>query len=137
MQVYNTEQAFFACLMAICALAAARVRDGAVTDLAPNISSLLIDVRSEIYINAAEAAFPPKLVDARGFDYLRASALLTVVAMQNEQHSLVQQHLGNYFTLVALEGMHDEARWPHNIKGIERQERRRLVSVFGIYEYLY
>jgi hypothetical protein len=35
-------------------------------------------------IPAAEEAFPTKLVDAQEFDYLRASGLLALFAIQNE-----------------------------------------------------
>jgi hypothetical protein len=80
-----------------------------------------------VYHAAAEAAFPAKLVDAREFDYLRAAGLLAVLAIQNGQTKYMHQHLGNYMTLVALEGLYDEARWPQGIRGIEREERRRLV----------
>lgn len=117
--------------MALCALAAARVRDGAVANISPNISALLVDAPADVFLAAAEATFPPKLVDAHEFEYLRASGLLALMAIQNGQPNLMHQHLGNYITLVALQGMHDEARWPPNIGGVERQERRRLVSHFG------
>lgn len=117
--------------MAFCALAAARVRDGVVANISPISSALVVQARSEVFLAAAEAAFPPKLVDAQEFEYLRASALLSIVAVQNGQQSLMHQHLGNCITLVALLGMHDEARWPPNITGVERQERRRLVSPFS------
>jgi len=114
--------------MAVCALASARVRDGAVTNLPPSTSVLLADARPEVFHAAAEAAFPSKLVDAQEFDYLRASGLLALLAIQNGQTKFMHQHLGNYMTLVALEGLHDEARWPQSIRGVEREERRRLVS---------
>lgn len=114
--------------MVVCALAAARVRDGAVTNLSPTISALLADARSEVFHAAAEAAFPSKLVEAQEFEYLRASGLLAILAIQNGQPEFMHQHLGNYMTLVALQGVHDEARWPSGISGVERQERRRLVS---------
>ena len=113
--------------MAVCALSAARVRDGAVTNLPSSTSARLAESRPEVFHAAAEAAFPPKLVDAQEFDYLRASGLLALLAIQNGQTKFMHQHLGNYMTLVALEGLHDEARWPQSIRGVEREERRRLV----------
>lgn len=116
--------------MAFCALAAARVRDGVIANISLNSSTLVVQARSEVFLAAAEAAFPPQLVDAQEFEYLRASGLLAILAIQNGQQSLMHQHLGNYNTLVALLGMHDEARWPPSINRVERQERRRLVSPF-------
>jgi hypothetical protein len=128
LQIYKTDRAFFTCLMAVCALSLARVRDGAVANLPSNVSLPLAEARPEAFHAAAEAAFPSRLVDAQEFDYLRASGVLAILAIQNGETKLMHQHLGNYLTLVALEGLYDEARWPQNIHGIEREERRRLVS---------
>lgn len=128
MQTYTTDRPFFTCLMAVCALASARVRDGAVANLSPSTTALLDEDRCEVFSDAAEAAFPTKLVDAQEFDYLRASALLAILAIQNGETKYMHQYLGNYMTLVALQGLHDEAKWPQNISGVEREERRRLVS---------
>lgn len=115
--------------MAVCALASARARDGAVMHMSPNISALLAEPRAEVFSSAAEAAFPAKLIDAQEFDYLRASGLLAVLCIQNGQTDHMQVHLGNYMTLVALQELHDELKWPQSISGIEREERKRLVSI--------
>lgn len=114
--------------MAVCALASARARDGAVIHMPPSMSALLAETRAEAFSNAAEAAFPTKLIDAQEFDYLRASGLLAVLSIQNGQTDHMHVHLGNYMTLVALQELHDELKWPQSISGIEREERKRLVS---------
>lgn len=123
--------------MALCALTAARVRDGAIINMTTKTSTLLADVHPDIYLAAAEAVYPLKLVDADSFDYLRASGLLAALAIQNGKPNFMHQHMGNYFTLVTLHGMNDETRWPPDIGEIEREERRRLVSVSSDSNLLY
>lgn len=104
------------------ALVSARIRDGAVTYSLPTLGD------SQVFYAAAEEAFPSKMIDAQEFDYLRALGLLALYAIQNGQTASMSQYLGNYATLVALVGLHDEARWPQSISGVEREERRRVVS---------
>jgi hypothetical protein len=67
------------------------------------------------------------LTTESNFNILRAHAILAIAAIQNEKIRDMHQHLGTYHTLVAMDGLHDEANWPSDIGVVEREERRRLV----------
>jgi hypothetical protein len=78
---------------------------------------------------AALASIPSDSYEATlSFDYLRATALLAILGMQNGDFQQLQVQLGRYLGSAALQGFHDEAQWPQGVSEIERQERRRLVS---------
>lgn len=119
--------------MAMCALVSARIRDGAPPAfLNPEeISRInLLDTPSEVYCTAAEEAIPQDLgqFDGNSFEYARALGLLAIIGIQYGQPKLSRRFLGHYCTINAMEGMHDEGRWPKDIDTIETEERRRLVS---------
>lgn len=119
-----TDRAFFASVMAACALAAARARDGA-------ISSKLgfddtIEKTSETFYAAAQDAIFKDLSKTLGLGYLRACALLALTSIQYGQRQAMHQFMGHYHTLSAMQNFHDEDQWPAGITIEEREERRRL-----------
>lgn len=113
--------------MAACALASARVRDGAIYSDSWDLATLR-EPSSEVFYEASKNAIPDELSIARGLDYLRAYALLALVDIQYGQIRAMHHHLGLYHSLVAMDGLHDEANWPENLGIVETEERRRLVS---------
>ena len=127
---YCTNQFFFAATMAVCALASARARDGAVFSSRWNHSALQ-QPPSEVFYAAARGSIPFDLITARDHNAMRACALLAVTAIQYGQIREMHQHLGRYHALVAMDGLHDEANWPKDIGLVELEERRRLVSQAG------
>ncbi|KAK5113757.1 hypothetical protein LTR85_010774 [Meristemomyces frigidus] len=119
-----TDRGFFASVMAACALAAARVRDGAVGDKYKYAESP--EKSSEIFFAAASDAIVKDLSKAQGFSYLRACTLLAVTCIQYGQIKTMHQYFGAYHTLSAMQQFHDEGQWPQDISVAEREERRRL-----------
>lgn len=114
--------------MAVCALASARARDGAVFSNRFN-PDVLSEIKSETFYNAAMEQIPVGLVTARDHNCMRAYALLAITSIQYGQIRVMHQHLGSYHTLVAMDGLHDEGNWPKDIGHVEREERRRLVPI--------
>ncbi|KAF2216592.1 hypothetical protein CERZMDRAFT_93884 [Cercospora zeae-maydis SCOH1-5] len=118
------DRGFFASVMAACALAAARTRDGALDD------KYQIEERlgnsSEVFFSAAQDNISKDLTHATGLGYLRACALLALTAIQYGQVQTMHLHMGHYMTLATIQRFHDEAHWPEDISVQEREERRRL-----------
>ncbi|KAG8670811.1 hypothetical protein FPOAC1_004045 [Fusarium poae] len=121
---YTSERSTFSVTMALCALVSGRIRDGSVTnpkwDLEP-----LHKIPPEIYYDEAKKQLL-NITAESGINVLRAHAILAVAAIQNGKIRDMHQHLGAYHTLVAMDGLHDEANWPAGIGFVEREERRRL-----------
>lgn len=126
-RVYTTYPAFHALTMSVCAIASARLRDGAVPS--PHSSTPTSDPpppTSEIFYQAAVSSYPRDIATASDFDYKRAKPLLATLAIQYGQIPAVHAHIGDYMTLCAIDGFHNESRWPNDLNEIEVQERRRL-----------
>ncbi|KAF2277726.1 uncharacterized protein EI97DRAFT_271660 [Westerdykella ornata] len=123
-QEYLRNRGCFASLMAACALASARERDGALYGSIKDTS--MVSIPSETFYTAAKDTLPKNLVEARDFDHMRACALLSITSIQYGDIEAMQLYLGHYFTLVGIHRFHDEAYWPKNITNIEVEERRRL-----------
>ncbi|OOQ82252.1 C6 transcription factor [Penicillium brasilianum] len=115
----------FASTMAVCALVSGRARDGALYSTRWHREELL-EPPSEAFYTAAKDSFPKDLALARGFDYMRACAILAIASIQNGQIKNLQKYSGIYYTLTTMEGLHDEKLWPKDIGPIETEERRRL-----------
>lgn len=111
--------------MAICALASARVRDGALS--IPFSEKLRhAELSSEVFYAAAIDAISDDLSKARGIDFLRTCALLALTCIQYGQIGTMQQHLGEYFTLSSVQRFYDEAHWPEGLSQHEVEIRRRV-----------
>ncbi|KAI6877649.1 hypothetical protein KC363_g8900 [Hortaea werneckii] len=118
-----THRDFFASVMAACALAAARARDGATGDTRRVADRP--ERTSEIFFAAAADAVSKDLSKARGLGYMRACGLLAITAIQYGQINTMHQYMGMYHTLAALQQFHDERKWPSDITVVELEERRR------------
>lgn len=118
------DRGFFASIMSACALAAARIRDGATGDKHQGDESA--SQSSEIFFSAAQDAIPKDLSKATGLGYLRACALLVVSSIQYGRLQAMHQYMGHYMTLSAMQQFHDEQKWPSNLTVVEKEERRRL-----------
>jgi hypothetical protein len=114
-------------MMAACALASARGRDGALYGLNQD-ASYVATIPSETFFSAAKDNLLEDLIAARDFDYMRACALLSITSIQYGHIEAFQLYLGHYFTLVGVHKFHNEAFWPRDITAIEMEERRRLVN---------
>lgn len=120
--------------MAACAMASARIRDGAF-DRFPNPPVFPIETAvglSEEFYRAAIRAIPVDLSVATEFNYKKAKALLCAVAIQFGYARTFSAHLGDYITMCSIDGFHHEHRWPSGLSAIETQERRRLVCTLDI-----
>lgn len=118
------DRGFFASVMAACALAAARVRDGAIGKRY-NFSETP-EKSSEIFFAAAQDCVLKDLSRAQDFGYMRACALLALTAIQYGQIKTMHQYIGTYSTLSAMHHFHDESHWPQDTSVVEKEERRRL-----------
>lgn len=117
--------------MVICALASARVRDGAASSSAGLPGAQ--DWSSEAFYNAAQSAMPKDLSRARGIDYMRTFALLALFSIQSGRIDAMQLNMGIYHALVSVERLYDESAWPEGTGLVEIEERRRLVSCTPLY----
>ena len=78
---YLSDQGLLTCVMVICALASARIRDGAASS-----SSGMLDTQnwsSEAFHAIAQSALPKDLSNARGLHYVRTFALLALLSIQS------------------------------------------------------
>lgn len=128
-QDYNRQKPFYAAVMGVCALASARVRDGALYSTNWDQEVLSPTSTSSFFSAAAEAIPHDPDANSADIDWLRAAALLTVAALQNGQPRKMQHFLGVYNTLVRSDGLHDEKNWKVPMTILEREERRRLVRL--------
>lgn len=120
-----TDRAFFASVMAMCALSSARARDGALYSAKWNTQSLR-EPTSEVFFQAAENAIPRDATLTQDFDCMRACVLLAITSIQYGKIQLMSHYLGLYNMFVAVGRLHDEGSWPRNLKIVEVEERRRL-----------
>ncbi|KAJ5226130.1 hypothetical protein N7468_007355 [Penicillium chermesinum] len=118
-------QGLFASTMAVCSLVSGRARDGALYSTRWRREDLL-HPPSETFYAAAKDSIPRDLANAKGFNYMRACAVLAIASIQNGQIKNMQKYAGLYHTLTLMEGFHDEKLWPKDISPIEVEERRRL-----------
>lgn len=123
---YLKDQGLFASTMAVCALASARARDGALYSGRWQLPQLA-HPPSEAFFAAARDSIPKDLTNAKGLDFMRACAILAIASIQNGQIKAMHQYSGLYHTLMSMEGLYDEKLWPKNMSPIEIEERRRLV----------
>ena len=113
--------------MAICALASARARDGALYPAKWN-PDYLLEPAAEDFSSAAIAVLPSDWSKMKGLDWMRTCAVLALVGIQVGNIQMMHQYLGTYHTLVGMDGLHDEKNWPRDIDMVQVEERRRLVS---------
>ncbi|KAJ5650521.1 uncharacterized protein N7484_004244 [Penicillium longicatenatum] len=124
-QEHLQSQSLFASTMAVCSLVSGRARDGALYTNRWHREELS-EPPSEAFYAAAKDSLPRDLAAAKGFNYMRACAILAIASIQNGQIKNMQKYSGMYHTLTTMEGFHDEKLWPKDISPIETEERRRL-----------
>ncbi|KAL4995955.1 hypothetical protein BDV10DRAFT_202648 [Aspergillus recurvatus] len=122
---YLHDGGFFASTMAMCALASARARDGALYSSRWN-SRQLANPPSEVFWMAAKESIPRDLAIARGTEYMRACAILSIASIQHGQIQSMQQYLGMYHTLATMDGLQDEKFWPKDLDPVTIEIRRRM-----------
>lgn len=123
---HATNRALLCSVMAACALATARVRDGALITPQGRRPDLLA-IPPEDYFAAAEDALSPNLLEVHDFNYLRGCALMALASIQDGRIDFMRKYLGYYFTIMAIRQWHDEVNWPTELSPVEKEERRRLV----------
>jgi hypothetical protein len=104
---YLDDHAFFAVTMAICALASARARDGALLPGGWDIEHFESPPPG-LFFAAAKDVIPTDLNDMHQLDWLRTCALLALYGIQVGRIEIMHQYLGLYHSLVAMDGLHDE-----------------------------
>jgi len=124
---YYHDRAFYASLMALCALTSARIRDSAIYSFRWRLDSLKQPL-AETFFDAAQNAMPSlaELSQARSFEYSRACFLLAMTSLQFGKPDATNYWLGIEHSLHAAVGLHDERNWPTLLDPVEVEERRRL-----------
>ena len=87
-----------------------------------------MDPPSETFYDAAIDHIPHDDAAAQSLDLMRTYALLALTSIQYGNTRHLQAYLGKYHTLVEVDSLHDESKWPKNLGNVELEERRRLVS---------
>jgi hypothetical protein len=131
---HTSDRYLFSTTMALCALVSARVRDQALFNTSHDMGELT-EIPSETFYEAAIIASAHS--DARtpqNLDSLRTCALLALCAVQYGNIREMQEFLGRYHMLVAMEGFQDESNWPPGIGIVETEERRRLASLSPLHD---
>jgi hypothetical protein len=124
---YLTNRSFFAAIMAICALASARARDGALFPGRWDAKDFQTPSAESLFAAATEV-MPQDLGKMKGLDWMRTCTLLALYGIQVGKIDVMHQYLGIYHSLVSIDGLHDEKNWPKDIGIVEIELRRRLVS---------
>lgn len=130
---HHDDRYLFAVTMAMCALVAGRISDGAIFNPRWDTDMLLQHKTEKFYDAAFNACryFSPG--EAYDLNLLRASALLAIASIQYGDSQSMQFHLGTYHQLVGINSLHDEDHWPRGIGIVEVEERRRLFwSVYTL-----
>ncbi|CEL09280.1 hypothetical protein ASPCAL12418 [Aspergillus calidoustus] len=122
---YLKDEGLFASTMAMCALASARARDGALYSNHWNLQQLA-NSPSEAFWSAAKESIPRDLSAAKDTEYMRTCAILSIASIQNGQIQDMHKYLGTYHTLAVMDGLHDEKLWPKDLDPIVVEIRRRL-----------
>ena len=118
-------RAFYAALSALCALAIARVRDGAIEK--SKKSTLQSEgPSSEDFFAAAERALPTTASVTGELEYMQAYILLSITSIQYGDSKQARYHLNLYHNCVAVNLLHNEEEWPHDLSISMIEERRRL-----------
>ena len=129
---HNSDQYLFSTTMALCALVSARVRDQALFNNSYDMGELT-EVPSETFYEAAiRASANTDASTPQNLESLRTCALLALTAVQYGKIREMQEFLGRYHMLVAMDGLQNESNWPSGIGIVETEERRRLVCPFPI-----
>jgi hypothetical protein len=123
---YLTDLAFFADVMAVCAISSARARDGALFRgrWEPDYFQT---PPPELFFTAAKESIPQDLGTMHGLDWLRTCGLLALYGIQVGKINIMHQYLGIYHSIVAMDGLHDEKNWPKGEGIVDTEIRRRLV----------
>lgn len=111
--------------MAMCALASARIRDGAQPSRIPE-AVMKPEASSEVFFTAARSVFTSDLDKLCGFDYVRACTLLSLSSIQYGQSLDVQQYSGIGSTLISMQRFYDEKYWPSGLEESEKETYRRV-----------
>ncbi|PVH86067.1 hypothetical protein DL98DRAFT_650556 [Cadophora sp. DSE1049] len=132
---YITDRSFFACTMALCALASARARDGA---LFPGRwdSKNLRTSPAAFFFGAAQGTMPRDLCNLRNRDWMRTCGLLALYGIQVGNVATMHRYLGMYHSLVSMDILHNEKSWPKDLGIVETELMRRLFwSMYGLEVY--
>ncbi|TEA18470.1 hypothetical protein C8034_v009495 [Colletotrichum sidae] len=127
----SSKRAAFARLMAVCALSASHVRDGALFK-ADDDDDVAGAVRAELqqtYLEDARRAIPDDNRAIRGdevFEYLQVLGTLSLAAIQTKDEILYEQYLGRYHNLVAQDKFQFESNWGVALTAEEIYVRRQF-----------
>jgi hypothetical protein len=112
----------------MCAIAAARIRDGAYQLASGHVAENPVPVDPDVLRAAAVASLVPMPPNRPlEFEDLRAASLIHVLGQQNGDVQLVQLSLARYHGISACFKFHDESFWPADLEEWQREERRALV----------
>ncbi|KAL0936856.1 C6 transcription factor [Colletotrichum truncatum] len=108
----SSNRVAFARLMAICALSASHVRDGAL--FTPDVPEMIRDELQQTYMDDARKAIPDDNRDIpkhEVFAYLQVLGTMSLAAIQIKDDPLFEQYLGRYHNIVAQSVFQFETNW--------------------------
>ncbi|KAF9871305.1 hypothetical protein CkaCkLH20_11226 [Colletotrichum karsti] len=124
----SSDRAAFARLMAICALSASHVRDGAMFD--PDVvPDMVRDELQQAYLDDGRKAIPEDNRDIpknEVFQYLQVLGTMSLAAIQIKDDTLFEQYLGRYHNIVAQSQFQFEKHWGDNLTSTEVYVRRQF-----------
>ncbi|KAF4462622.1 C6 transcription factor [Fusarium albosuccineum] len=110
-------------LLAMCAVGALAVSENSSTD---SPVDQILETHHETYFYNAIDCVPFRIRHCRSLNHMSAFGLLALYSLRVGNFSSLHRYLALYHALVALDGLHDELRWPPNLCMKELETRRRL-----------
>ncbi|KAJ3544341.1 hypothetical protein NM208_g3110 [Fusarium decemcellulare] len=110
-------------LLAMCAVSALAMSEN------PSKNSLVdqvLETHHETYFYNAIDCVPFRIRHCRSPNHMSAFGLLALYSLRVGNFSSLHRYLALYHALVALDGLHDELRWPPNLSAKEVETRRRV-----------
>ena len=83
-------------------------------------------VSSEVFFSAARDALSKEMTSNEGFEYMRACTLLAITSIQWGHIGSMQQYMGLFFTLAAMQRFYDEKFWSRDLSDVQIELRRRV-----------
>lgn len=118
-------EGFFAAIMAACALVSARVADKAIPS-SYQVRLSTTEISTDSFSSAASDSISKNMMDNPGIEYMRACTLLALTCLQRGNVRGMQQYIGTFFTLVAMQRYFDETYWPPGLSDVELEINRRV-----------
>lgn len=116
------DRSWYCSLMACCALASAKARDGCALIVSP--PKIPEEYTPEYFFEQSLQQLPNLTSSEIDFHHLRACFVLSHSAVQNGRQALARRLACEFHSLSDLYGLHDESNWPDSLSAEEKEEHR-------------